>query len=358
MSTHVRARSALAAACFAAFGLAGCSTPHGYFVKEWSRPIREMQVKPIYPPKEDVAVGDVIADPYPNLADENAALDAATFLEIGPVLFSVPVIDAIQAHYNARPSFPKTAAKDSNGEFPESAVATGWVYVGGQRVRLNHVAFPEISFTDITQGNLEALVPIQAVNVALGGAFGEFHSVSMKLRAAESYGLPAANALAALNTALGNAANKTALMAVWAPNKAVLLITEVYTVRDIEIAATFKKSFGASIGLPGYGGSASGLDPTAKLDDRMKQLNDYNNKLKDLSTPGGAVRITSVSDRAITMQRTFQRPIVVGVRYARLWRDAAGAVYFDDRGFKAIDVAQQPGSGATPAGAPMPVLKK
>src|SRR2546423_2929162 len=39
----------------------GCRTPKGYAAREWSLAMREMQIVPVFPPREDVLVGDVYA---------------------------------------------------------------------------------------------------------------------------------------------------------------------------------------------------------------------------------------------------------------------------------------------------------
>jgi hypothetical protein len=335
-----------------AFISTGCSTPTGYFVKEWSRPIREMQLKPIFPPREDVVPGDLVADPYPNAADEEAAISTTGHLEFGPTLYSVPLLKQLQAHYDNRPLLPATPTKGIDGEFPEATTTQGSVFSGGPRNRMAHVAFPEVSFTDLTQGNLEALVPLQAINVALGGAFGEFRNVSLKLRGAESYGLPAATVVGALRDEMANPHRASRLAAVWRLGSAAILITEVFTTRDLEITATFRGSFGARAGTQGFEGSLGG--PLASEPDpqkRLEVLRAVNANLSSLQIPGGSIQATSVSDRAVTLKRVFVRPIVIGVRYARLVRVGGDPLEFafDSRAFPSVAAEQAAGSRAPAA---------
>ena len=44
--------------------VAGCATKRGEVAREWSLMMREQQIAPIFPPHEDIRVGDVYESPY------------------------------------------------------------------------------------------------------------------------------------------------------------------------------------------------------------------------------------------------------------------------------------------------------
>lgn len=44
-------------------GGAGCSIAPGHVQREWSASMRELGVFPLYPPREDVFIGDVFLTP-------------------------------------------------------------------------------------------------------------------------------------------------------------------------------------------------------------------------------------------------------------------------------------------------------
>jgi len=210
----------------------GCRTLEtGKVYKDWSRTMSQLGIFPIYPPREDVQVGDIYVLP-------THPLDTGAVEAIGGLGFTGVWIENIKGSsmaatefYGNRGSFPKTSegvianigevgsdtpyyeAISKIMPVPRSGTATLNSYeietgIGtsttivysifgtGDTQRLRQVAFPEFSVTNITQVGLEALVPVEVFNVAAGFLSNNVEQISLKIPSAESYGLPMKNILA------------------------------------------------------------------------------------------------------------------------------------------------------------------
>src|SRR5215212_7507298 len=95
--------------------LIGCVEPGthdpGYVAKQWSMMVREFGIVPIFPPREDVQVGDVYAMPIP--PDQELQLRAVRntngrFLPIPVLLGTIDVSKDLEEYYKHRLSFPRT----------------------------------------------------------------------------------------------------------------------------------------------------------------------------------------------------------------------------------------------------------
>lgn len=120
----------LAAGCCACVAVpGGCAGPdRGYVQREWSTTLRELGIVPVFPPREDVFVGDVYAYDFDPDSLETDALvrarwgelsrdDQVTRMRIGmsPRLARVDLTTAAFNEYKATPAWPATPA-DGGGE--------------------------------------------------------------------------------------------------------------------------------------------------------------------------------------------------------------------------------------------------
>ncbi len=217
---------------------AGCATapaPAGYVAKQWATAFRELQITPIFPPREDVQVGDIYVAPVAP-EDEEAVFSAKGYLPRGMWVHSLDLNKQINAFYNQRASFPQTnierveifkstweTIKDKSAEdvkrytenlieyidsynraypaLPQPASTTD-IWKGdaiGDAKRLRIVGFPEFMSATFTQGDLSAFFPTGSSGSAGGQAmFSSARSVTVKVPVAESYGLPMSKVLPAL----------------------------------------------------------------------------------------------------------------------------------------------------------------
>jgi hypothetical protein len=269
----------------------------GFVAKEWSLTLREYGIVPVFPPREDVQVGDVYALPVPPGADiqMKTVRDAnGQFLPIGAHIASLDVRELLKDHYKTRISFPRTAGftpstapadmaqpTDANGVFSTTDLS---------RPRLG--GFPEFFSAQISQADADAVVPTEIASIALGASRSAKKRLRVSLPMVESYGLPAvrvmqligsedgtisigtqteeddagdpveitAEQLRALVKPAGGFDSKTQKLVdkELAREKAagyLVLITEVYSTRAIDISAEVETG----------GAAGANVKPTAKL---------------------------------------------------------------------------------------------
>jgi len=346
--------------------MAGCAHKYGKVAIEWSRMMREEQVNPIFPPREDIRVGDAyLFNEDPN---KDIELDKVkSFLPI-PVLFSRLNIESInQEEYTKRSPYPLTPTNElreaketvktvtitndtqgklytntviveGNGlkELPAYVEATEeGIFSESEPNRLRHVAFPEFSFAKIDQKSLQAVIPVESLTLALGLRSSKATEGYLKVSSGESVSLPATEVFARWTASMGAMIQGESTKGCITGNYAALLnqlaqqasrssstnarefyidlITEAYYARSIDIAFTSKSSMGGGINVAGSAISNS-LAATAAAVERAKQLNAINEETLSKTTPGGRITFTSVSDFGIGLRRTYARPICVGTR--------------------------------------------
>jgi len=221
------------------FLTSGCATspaPEGYVAKQWATAFRELQITPIFPPREDVQVGDIYVVPVaPD--DEDAIFEARGYLPRGMWVHTLDLNSQINAFYEQRPSFPQTniervelfkttweRIKDQSAEdikrytenyiefldsfnraypaLPQPVSSTDLWDASGKPVgdarRLRIVGFPEFLSATFTQGDLSAFLPTDSGSTGAQAMFSDARSVTVKVPVAESYGLPMSIILPAL----------------------------------------------------------------------------------------------------------------------------------------------------------------
>lgn len=191
-------------------GFLGCSREfkRGMVYKEWTTAMSEEGIFPVFPPREDVQAGDIWLlpmHPYETKSIEKIGGLGKTGIWVTNILYeelrTKGTSTTASDFYKNRFSFPSTTEAIKNAitkdeahlaDVPIMPVATSDqdVFTAGDCGRLRQVAFPEFTVTNITQANLNALVPIEYLNVALGFSFNKIGEVSLKIPSAESYCIP------------------------------------------------------------------------------------------------------------------------------------------------------------------------
>jgi len=307
--------------------LLACSAklPKGYVMREWGLTLRELGIVPIFPPREDVQVGDIYAYPW-NPEDEDSLIAGSRRVAMSPRWATLGLLDSLKLEYERRPSWPRTPDADSamldtirNTVWPQ-ATDTGNIFRGNPNpVRLRLVAFPDFSATTFAQGDLSALIPMEAFNLALGVGRSELKSVTVKVPSAESYGIPLMVALRALlkwdsvgswmHSPYGEGLDLLAGDSlVW-----VRVITEVYYARALDITVRFEKASGA-------GASSGAPKPPAAPDSavpelgRLRALNQALAGAGAQTVPGASLKILAATQGSVTMRRLYERGIAIGFR--------------------------------------------
>lgn len=337
----------------------------GEVQRAWVSTLREMGIHPVFPPREDVQVGDIYLRRLgPASFVENPS---SGFVPIDLWVSSIPnTRDLLEQFQETRIAFPDSQNASESGQTASLARMTGRgledlaahghdsLFDFRDPTRTRQVAFPDFTSFSISGGNLQALVPIQALSLAFGSSWENQQQVNVKIPVAESYGLPARSALQSvlqLNPSgsytlhSGLQLNPAFLQLMYRQNQSWLLnnpdlsseqkdaaarerlvyldvILEVYMTRSLEISISRAATGGARADLssPGISNDGEVKSPATTQESeagavaRANKLNERLHEVDDLSSVGGAVQFTAVSDHSISMRRNYQRPIALGFR--------------------------------------------
>jgi hypothetical protein len=286
--------------------LAACATPQGQLervAKDWCLTIRASQVLPVYPPSEDVEPGDVfIVDT--SLADQARVYEEKGFLPLDQLvtrLRGLPYDAFYRDGYFENPYGKVPHDRPSAGTSPSAP----------------KVAFPAYSFRVDRSAGLKLALPLSGVPVGLGLLGSSQAQGSVTIRDASTYAIDG-EALArklyewwdadeARRETFGAIARDT--------KKPVYLraVTRVFLARGVTVSLVSLDALGAGVD--------AGVPPQIELqriameqpDMAPKAAAAYRDALATLGgPPGGAVRVTQASSRAVTMDEDFERPLVLG----------------------------------------------
>jgi hypothetical protein len=348
--------------------ISACATKiePGKVARDWSCKIREMQVNPIFPPREDVHVGDVYWLPDVGKSPKDGYCDKKPdFMPMPSHLFYLPEVNQLAYdHYMQRPNFPSM----TQGTSSVSVTTSGIVITGGSQTtapsisgsslfantstaqfgtttRTRLVGFPDFLTVEIDRASLGAILPIQGVFASIGISSEDVQSASISIPVAESYGVPQGLALATLTksahtTTICNIIKDNAEDAKNNPGArnegGMHLVTEVFYTRAIDVNIQSNKAFAlglardrenagttttADLSLPSSTTGTSSTSSTAGMTqqqmakvaaDALKALNARN------STPGVTLSYESASSSMISMRRLFDRPVAIGFRSMEL----------------------------------------
>lgn len=179
---------------------AGCSVERGFAAREWAQTVREYNITPVFPLREDVQIGDIFLLPdSPDELDRKVAAGDG-FLAITTLHDSVDLSAWIKAHQDRRFSFPSIGGSSDFGSTTDSSLvkvpacsgAGCNAFAASDASRLRQVAFPDLELATFTGVEAQAIVPTAAFAGAAGFAYEAVDRVTLKVPAAESYGVPAA----------------------------------------------------------------------------------------------------------------------------------------------------------------------
>lgn len=292
---------------------------------QWSEALRRQGVEPIFPLREDVQVGDIYASRMP-LGEVGARGDVPLDL----FLARVDLTEEINRFYASRFLFPETRAfAEGGGGADRSSFGDGGG-LGGDRRMMRLVAFPALATVNVTRKLSDAelfqfLPPEALAFLQKSGSWSRVRALTIGTTMAESYGLPAEEACSRFAKAYGESDELAKLvlggMGTSRPtsrgflgmgkkstpglNVFVHLITEVYTVRSLDIV--LRTDLNTSL-VDGYGGFMTGQGLNLE---RMNKLLQQNGQA---SQGGGQVRFVSFGSEGVALRRTFARPLVMGYR--------------------------------------------
>jgi hypothetical protein len=176
----------------------------GHVYREWSDRMAEMGIFPVYPPREDIAVGDVYAlplHPYDSAAVGyigglgNAGIHVEYLGDTN--LGWNDLLARSAAYYSARPyaaDSTNTALSGTNVLLTgipgyEDGVKRTTAFGDGSAARLRQVSFPDFSVTHIDQESMAAVIPIEGIMAGFSFNRNDIRAVHFSIPHAESYGL-------------------------------------------------------------------------------------------------------------------------------------------------------------------------
>jgi hypothetical protein len=315
-------------------------------VAEWNETIGRLGIEPVFPPEEDIHVGDLYAviraDRRPKNKDK-----PATLLNYGIKLDHINLDRVLISTYNELPQFPATTDRPKEGEpWAQSPNENGVFAPSDKRKVLALAAFPGFTI----RSNREATAGLSAWAGLFGASQQDNDTVEVRIPFAETYGIPSLLASGVLqrycddpytgpvckDANLRNHLNnvRAGMYDVeddpdtgqkrYAVDVELVLINRVYLVRSIEqtrslgrTQSTALRAFVDTVSDEAKTAAAAAAAGDAKAIEQLKALQSVLDKLK-INVPGGVLSLTSGSDSLFELKQTFPRPIVIGYRAVRV----------------------------------------
>ncbi|MEE9352744.1 MAG: hypothetical protein V3U78_10840 [Thiotrichaceae bacterium] len=314
--------------------LSSCSIDKGFVARDWSENLRELNIQPIFPPREDVQVGDVYLLPYSPDTEKNKAQKNANFTPIGTWVHSINLIKELKSHYSQRPDFPKTSYKKTTGSTMErQPTSNGNLFSGGEVNRLKMVLLPTFFKAEVSAFDAASLIPSSALG-NLGVSAENIKKAYVTISAASSYGIPVSkvkrkifeNGKFCINKATGMdletlkfTVDKTGGESKQTQKALLVIATEVFYARKLKVQLSLDKSIGG-----GNSSNATTISPQEIANrpgsagsDRNTAEKKLAERQRSLSTSGVRVSAGSSAHSSVSVDRTFERPIAIGFRGLR-----------------------------------------
>jgi len=174
---------------------------------------------------------------------------------------------------------------------------------------------PDFTSVVLTNAAANATFPVQAVSTGIAFASSHYKQVILKVPAAESYSVNAAEVLGSMMDNSNPDLKK--IKDIYAPSSGISkgktfwlrVITEVYYARAIDITGSNQTDFGATAGATTGSGAAISSQTVACSQDAHTVVNPNADK-----TPGGAFVVTHCGSSTVTLRKVFPQPIAIGTR--------------------------------------------
>lgn len=340
--------------------LVGCSASKpGFVVRDWSTNLRELGIYPMFPPREDVCVGDLFVSPVS--ADSQKPLsDPTGYVPIGSFHAHVNMKAELDRHYAERNRFPARTVETASGNTSSGMPLPSAGCNGGRTGDLlRQVAFPLFVRAQVNSAQLGAYLPPDVYAVAVRAGASSARSATVSVSAGESYGLPARVALEPFArhwvmmsqepqaTTKINPIELAWLRFAAAGNQDasqrlvdLTLVTELYVVRTFDVSLHASDQAGAAIdvapasGAPATPTATSASDgangPANKDTSTPASASSAAQALRDASlaqwrsvpsqpAPGVTAQVLAASTGDVALRATYERPIAIGYRGIR-WR--------------------------------------
>ncbi len=310
--------------------LSSCTIDKGFVARDWSNNLRELNIQPIFPPREDVQVGDVYLLPYSPNSEKEDSNKKKEFASIGTWINSINLTKELKNHYSQRPDFPKTTHnKDTSTMMERQPTSSGNLFSGGEVNRLKMVLLPTFFKAEVSSFDAASLIPSSALK-GLGIATENIKKAYVTISSASSYGIPVAKLKGTLfekgqlciNKATGMdlrnlkfTVDKTESTNKHTKQAMLIIVTEVFYARTLKVQLSLDKSIAA--GNNNQDDTSPQETTNTKNNELVAEENLARIKQKTLITPGVSVNVGSSAHGSVSVDRTFERPIAIGFRGIR-----------------------------------------
>jgi len=297
--------------CLLVSGIAGCQTPpQEKAARQWCYTIRACQVIPVYPLTEDIQPGDVFLVTA-SASEESASYKKKGFLPL-PMHMTRLDLKGYDKFYGERygiggtTAVPEVWQKSDNGWNKEH-----------QWLKSPQAAFPTYTFTVDANAGAYLGLPVQGVPVGLTLLGAKSGHGTVTVTDAYTYGL---DGDLLLEDVYKWGESQRWLLSAYQPEKAgghpkhyLRVVYRVYAAGAMNVEV---------VGAEGYGvGATAGVSKlvdalTAGDTEEAKKItsgiNGALDQSKGVGGTGGSLRFVTGSTTSVTLQQTFNRPLVLG----------------------------------------------
>lgn len=290
---------------------------------QWSETIARQGLVPVFPPREDVQVGDIYVytfNPESPAADADGG-ENSYGLNPGRWMQVKNIQAMLKEEYQTRPTFRETPGIP--GLTP--GYGNDVINEGGSLRRLRIVSFPDFVGATLrdSRSSLQksmvhnGIIPAEVFDLNQDPIALDISMVSLKIPAAESYAI-SQNEL--VNEMIDQSGETKRLKAPykegarWAAHRKRLwlrVVTEVYFARNLDITIEYKDHPTVE---PHDGYRMVAPDPAIKVKERVRILNDALHSIGAQNIPGGTLRYINSTDHRVALRRTWERGVAIGIR--------------------------------------------
>ncbi len=161
--------------------------------KQWNEAIQKLGFEPVYPPVEDIQVGDIFAMITKDALTDTDSVTAEPFAGRSIKLMHLNMTKEIEDAYRDVYQFPDTVARpEHEGQiWPQSSSTDSLFKPPATRTSLPLVLFPRFTVTSAKHASGSAGGVSGLLNGAFGAEASSSETVEVRFSATETYGVPA-----------------------------------------------------------------------------------------------------------------------------------------------------------------------
>jgi outer membrane protein OmpA-like peptidoglycan-associated protein len=215
-------------------------------IRQWDSGIRRLGITPVFPPREDIQIGDLFLAVGPGSADGKAPTRERIWLaDLG---LASPIAD----FYKNRFAMPAETGEESEaGRFAPPAGSTEGIFkTGAITTRLRSVSFP--GFPVLSDRSAKPSVADSLLHFFRAGSFSDGdYDITISISDGESYGIPALTALDAIAQHCVPSEKLKEILKIYGLSEKTPLevVTDVYYARSIDYTVTLASGFGRTVAV-------------------------------------------------------------------------------------------------------------